>query len=56
MLRWTLPIQKKIMFLKIGEGEDWLEILGCGMVNPKVLENCNIDSHEYIKVLPLVWV
>jgi phenylalanyl-tRNA synthetase alpha chain len=27
--------------------EDWLEILGCGMVNPKVLENCGIDSARY---------
>ena len=25
----------------------WMEILGCGMVNPKVLENCNIDSSVY---------
>ena len=25
----------------------WLEILGCGIVNPVVLENCNIDSDEY---------
>ena len=25
----------------------WLEILGCGIVNPKVLENCNIDSTKY---------
>lgn len=25
----------------------WLEILGCGMVHPKVLENCNIDSTKY---------
>ena len=32
---------------KIGHGEDWLEILGCGMVNEKVLENCNIDPKEY---------
>ena len=38
---------KKNNILKIGEGEDWLEILGCGMVNPKVLENCNIDSTIY---------
>ena len=30
--------------LKIGEGGDWLEILGSGMVNPRVLENCGIDS------------
>jgi len=26
---------------------NWLEILGCGIVNPVVLENCNIDSQEY---------
>tara|TARA_B110000003_G_scaffold245591_1_gene255490 strand:+ start:431 stop:1156 length:726 start_codon:yes stop_codon:yes gene_type:complete len=25
----------------------WLEILGCGLVNPQVLENCNIDSKKY---------
>ena len=25
----------------------WLEILGCGIVNPVVLENCNIDSNKY---------
>ena len=25
----------------------WLEILGCGMVHPVVLENCNIDSEKY---------
>ena len=25
----------------------WLEILGCGIVNPIVLENCNIDSNQY---------
>ena len=31
----------------IGEGEDWLEILGCGMVHPNVLENVNINSNEY---------
>jgi phenylalanyl-tRNA synthetase alpha chain len=33
--------------LKIGEGDDWLEVLGCGMVHPKVLENCKIDSTKY---------
>ena len=32
---------------KIGHGEEWLEILGCGMVNDKVLENCGIDSTKY---------
>lgn len=25
----------------------WLEVMGCGMVHPKVLENCGIDSNEY---------
>jgi len=33
--------------LSIGGGDDWLEILGCGMVHPNVLENCGIDSTEY---------
>jgi phenylalanyl-tRNA synthetase alpha chain len=33
--------------LRIGAGEDWLEILGCGMVHPKVLENCGIDAGRY---------
>ncbi len=33
--------------LKIGHGGDWLEILGCGMVHPKVLENCGIDPARY---------
>lgn len=33
--------------LKIGAGDDWLEILGSGMVNPKVLENCGIDPNQY---------
>ena len=32
---------------RIGHGDDWLEILGSGMVNPKVLENCGIDSSRY---------
>ena len=38
---------KKGNQLIIGEGEDWLEILGCGMVHPNVLENVNINSNEY---------
>jgi phenylalanyl-tRNA synthetase alpha chain len=25
----------------------WVEILGCGMVHPQVLENCGIDSEKY---------
>lgn len=33
--------------LRIGHGDDWMEILGSGMVNPRVLENCGIDSTKY---------
>ena len=33
--------------LRIGHGDDWLEILGCGMVNPRVLENCGVDAARY---------
>ena len=29
--------------IRFGEGEDWLEILGCGMVHPNVLRNCGLD-------------
>jgi len=29
------------------KGEGWIEILGCGMVHPKVLANCGIDPEEY---------
>jgi phenylalanyl-tRNA synthetase alpha chain len=33
--------------IRFGEGEDWLEILGCGMVHPNVLSNCGIDPETY---------
>ena len=29
------------------KGSGWIEILGCGMVHPKVLKNCGIDPDEY---------
>ncbi len=32
---------------RITKGTGWLEILGCGMVDPNVLENCGIDSNKY---------
>lgn len=32
---------------RIGHGDDWLEILGCGMVNPNVLRNCGVDPERY---------
>jgi len=33
--------------LKIGAGDSWLEILGCGMVHPNVIKNCGLDPNEY---------
>ncbi|GHA23577.1 phenylalanine--tRNA ligase alpha subunit [Salinimicrobium marinum] len=32
---------------RITKGTGWLEIMGCGMVDPNVLQNCNIDPAEY---------
>jgi phenylalanyl-tRNA synthetase alpha chain len=32
---------------RITKGTGWLEILGCGMVDPNVLENCGIDPEKY---------
>jgi phenylalanyl-tRNA synthetase alpha chain len=32
--------------IRFGEGNDWLEILGCGMVHPNVLRNCRLDPNE----------
>ena len=32
---------------RVCKGEGWIEILGCGMVHPKVLRNCGIDPDEY---------
>jgi phenylalanyl-tRNA synthetase alpha chain len=33
--------------IRIGEGDQWLEILGCGMVHPNVLRNVNLDPERY---------
>ncbi len=33
--------------IKIGTGESWMEILGCGMVHPNVLRACNLNPDEY---------
>ena len=32
---------------KITKGTGWLEIMGCGMIDPNVLDNCKIDSSKY---------
>lgn len=41
---WGLNNDKDYMITK---GTGWLEILGCGMVHPSVLKDCNIDPDEY---------
>jgi phenylalanyl-tRNA synthetase alpha chain len=33
--------------VRFGEGNDWMEILGCGMVHPNVLRFCGLDPDEY---------
>src|SRR3990170_6644186 len=33
--------------IRFGAGNDWLEILGCGMVHPNVLRNCGLDPDVY---------
>jgi phenylalanyl-tRNA synthetase alpha chain len=33
--------------IRFGEGDDWLEILGCGMVHRNVISNCGLDPDEY---------
>lgn len=33
--------------IKIGSSEKFMEILGCGMIHPNVLKNCNIDPTKY---------
>jgi len=32
---------------RLTKGTGWLEVLGCGMVHPNVLKNCNIDPEKY---------
>ena len=32
--------------VRFGEGEDWMEVLGCGMVHPNVLRNCGLDPDQ----------
>lgn len=33
--------------LKVGKGDKFMEILGCGMIHPNVLKNCGIDPEKY---------
>ncbi|XBQ17137.1 MAG: phenylalanine--tRNA ligase subunit alpha [Oceanicaulis sp.] len=33
--------------VKVGSGDKWMEILGCGMVHPNVIRSCGLDPEEY---------
>jgi len=33
--------------VKIGQGDDWMEIVGCGMVHPNILRTCGLDPDEW---------
>ena len=43
-VHWGLETEADYRMTK---GTGWLEIMGCGMVDPNVLDNCGIDSKEY---------
>ncbi len=46
-LEVDIQCKKDKKSLQIGTGNDWLEILGCGMVHPQVLKNVGIDPDNY---------
>jgi phenylalanyl-tRNA synthetase alpha chain len=46
-VEWDLRCDRSGGQIKFGTGNDWLELAGSGMVNPRVLENCGIDSSKY---------
>jgi phenylalanyl-tRNA synthetase alpha chain len=46
-LEWDIRCDRSGGQIKFGTGNDWLEVAGSGMVNPRVLENCGIDSGKY---------
>jgi phenylalanyl-tRNA synthetase, alpha subunit len=46
-VEWDIRCDRSSGQIKFGTGNDWLEIAGSGMVNPRVLENCGIDPTKY---------
>jgi phenylalanyl-tRNA synthetase alpha chain len=47
-VEWDLRCDRSVPNqIKFGQGNDWLELGGSGMVNPKVLEMCGIDPDKY---------
>ncbi len=47
VFRGGYPMRPLGSVVKFGEGKDWMEILGCGMVHPNVLRFGGIDPDEY---------
>lgn len=46
-LEWDIRCDRSGGQIKFGVGNDWLEVFGSGMVNPRVLTNCGIDPATY---------
>jgi phenylalanyl-tRNA synthetase alpha chain len=47
-LEWDMRCDRSVTGqIKFGQGDDWLELGGSGMVHPKVLGNCGIDPYRY---------
>ncbi|MDE1938096.1 MAG: phenylalanine--tRNA ligase subunit alpha [Alphaproteobacteria bacterium] len=46
-VEWDLRCDRSGGQIKFGQGNDWLELAGSGMVHPRVLELCGIDSKRY---------
>ncbi|GAA0552724.1 phenylalanyl-tRNA synthetase alpha chain [Rhizomicrobium palustre] len=46
-VEWDIRCDRRGGEIKFGTGNDWLEVAGSGMVNPRVLENCGIDPAKY---------
>ncbi|HEX4533722.1 MAG TPA: phenylalanine--tRNA ligase subunit alpha [Rhizomicrobium sp.] len=46
-VEWDMRCDRSGGQIKLGTGNDWLELAGSGMVNPRVLDMCGIDSKKY---------
>jgi phenylalanyl-tRNA synthetase alpha chain len=46
-VEWDLRCDRSGGQIKFGEGNDWLEFAGSGMVHPRVLEMCGLDPSRY---------
>jgi len=46
-VEWDMRCDRSAGQIKFGQGNDWLELAGSGMVHPRVLELCGIDPTKY---------